>query len=169
MTVIGRFPRIWVEESKLSHVLNWNYISLDALLATITAQILLFDVDDDDDDEWDVGYKSIFYISKSRVVWAFSWLVTGPFIFPWNVKWLIIFSRISRGPCFSKINFRETRNKSLIRRDPWLDSCLCYCLHSMTTPIMYLMGVLEFGFHFVARRKWSGRIGWTSNKALLWK
>ena len=36
----------------------------------------------------------------------------------------------SREAWFCKIIFRETRNKCLIRREPWFSLCLCYCLCS---------------------------------------
>ena len=54
-----------------------------------------------------------------------------PFFFPWNVKrlifssWIVI-SIVAVKRDFEKIIFRETRNKCLIRREPWFSLCLCH-------------------------------------------
>ena len=50
---------------------------------------------------------------------------------PFFLKWLIFFLvnrdfHSSREAWFCKIIFRETRNKCLIRREPWFSLCLCY-------------------------------------------
>ena len=50
---------------------------------------------------------------------------------PFFLKWLIFFLvnrdfHSSREAWFCKIIFCETRNKCLIRREPWFSLCLCY-------------------------------------------
>ena len=54
----------------------------------------------------------------------------------------------SREAWFCKIIFRETRNKCLIRREPWFSLCLCY-LHCVTVTSWLIPAMLR-------QRGWSG-------------
>ena len=71
------------------------------------------------------------YITKQRVVKGIFVTRDRPFFFPVKCEMANFFLvnrdfHSSREAWFSKIIFRETRNKCLIRREPWFSLCLCY-------------------------------------------
>ena len=87
-----------------------------------------------------------------------------PFFFPVKCEMANFFLvnrdfHSSRETWFCKIIFRETRNKCLIRREPWFSLCLCYFRQPLLRNKWYCVTVT--GRLIPVATTWLGR-GWSS-------